>query len=413
MLLAAAMMLAVSVYGADKVQLRYVEYSANGAQEETLAQMIKAFEKANPDVTVKYEIVDWHDYYTKLNTTLSSKAAPDVFEVGYENFVQYAQKGLLLDLGKQAGADKSFKAEVYKPLAYKAFSYQGKQMGVPEKFSDVVLVYNKSLFDKAGIQAPQPNWTWKDELAAAQKLTDASKGVWGTFSPIQFWEFYKTIAQNGGAVYDSKNKVVVDSVACVEALQWMFDKSTKYKVSPPLDDDIVTQADADVLAFKEGRIAMFRTGIWNLAKFADAPFEWDIALEPGNTAKAHHFFTDGLVVGKDTKNAQAAWRFVKFMTSDPEVQKMRVDANWDLPAVTDEKVFASYLAQTPPKSRKVVLDALDSLVLPPLGPIPARFNDVASAAKDEFDKARLGKQDCQAALTNLRKAIEAIVASSK
>jgi multiple sugar transport system substrate-binding protein len=371
------------------VTLKFMQYTASGSQEQTLADMVKAFENAHPDIKVQVDVVDFNNYYTKLNTQIASGDAPDVFEVGYENFVTYAAKNTVKDLTPIIAKDTAFKPDIFKGLAYDAFKYQGKQYGLVEDFSDVVLFYNKDLFDKKQVKYPDASWTWKDELDAAQKLTDAKNGIWGTYAPIQFYEFYKTIAQNGGSIWSADGKPTVNSKENIEALNWMLDKARKYKVSPPLNDDTFNQPDADLNAFKSGKLAMLRGGIWNFARFADAPFKWDIALEPGNTKKAHHFFADGLVVSEKSKNADAAWTFIKFMSSDPAVVNLRIEKNWSVPALSDEKVMDAYFKQTPPESKKVVMEALDTLVLPPVGPIPDKWNDLTKAVGDELDKAKL------------------------
>ncbi|WP_052339290.1 ABC transporter substrate-binding protein [Gorillibacterium massiliense] len=373
----------------DPVTLKFMDYTASGSQEQTLADMVKAFETANPDIKVKVDVVDYSNYYTKLNTQLASGSGPDVFEVGYENFASYAAKNTLKDLTPVIAKDTTFNKDIYKGLAYDAFKYNGKQFGVVESFSDVVLFYNKDLFDKKQVGYPKPEWTWKEELDAAQKLTDAKNGIWGTYAPIQFYEFYKTIAQNGGGIWSADGKATVNSKQNIDALNWMLDKARKYKVSPPLNDDTFNQPDADLNAFKAGKIAMLRGGIWNFGRFADAPFKWDIALEPGNTQKAHHFFADGMVVSDKTKNEDAAWKFIKFMSSDPAVVSERIAKGWSVPAVSDDKVMDAYFKQTPPESKQVVMDALNTLVLSPVGPIPDKWNDLTKAIGDELDKAKL------------------------
>lgn len=389
--------------------IKFMQYTASGGQEDTLKDMIKKFEEQNPDIKVDAEIVDFQNYTTKLNTMVASKTAPDVFEVGYENFMTYASQNVVRDLSDVIAADKDFKPDAYKKLAYDAFKYKDKQMGMVESFSDVVLFYNKDLFDAKQVAYPQDSWTWKDELTAAQQLTDAKKGVWGTYSPIQFYEFYKTIAQNGGGIFDKDGKPTVNSAANQEALQWMIDKADKYHVSPPLNDDTFSQPDADINAFKAGQIAMFRTGIWNMPRFADAGFKWDIALEPGNTQKAHHFFADGLAVSADTKYAEAAWKFLKFMSSDPYVVEQRIAKNWSIPAVSDDSMLDAYFKQTPPESKKKVIEALDSLVLPPVGPQPEKWNEISTAVGEELDKAKLGASDVQTALDKAQQKLEDIM----
>lgn len=249
---------------ADPVTINFMQYTASGSQEESLQEMISKFEELNPGIKVKYEVVDWANYYTKLNVGIAGGDAPDVFEVGYENFVSYAVKDVLANLTPVISADSDFDPGVYKQLAYDAFKFEGSQYGVVQNFSNVVMFYNKDLFDKYGVEYPSPSWTWEDELEAAQKLTHPEDGVWGTFAPIQFWEFYKTIAQNGGGIWSADNKPTVNSKENVEALSWMIDKASKYKVSPPLNSDTFNQPDADLNAFKDGKIAMLRGGIWTL-----------------------------------------------------------------------------------------------------------------------------------------------------
>ncbi|BBI31730.1 ABC transporter substrate-binding protein [Cohnella abietis] len=393
---------------AKPVTIKLLTYTANG-QEETLKAMVEAFQAKNQDVTVDYEVVPYADYDTKLTTLLASGSEPDIYEVGYENFRKYAAKDLLLDLSPIIAADTSFNPAIYKKLAYDAFNYNGKQMGVTESFSDVVLYYNKDLFDAKQMKYPDASWTWKEELEAAQKLTDPKAGVWGTYAPIQFYEFYKTIVQNGGGVFDASGNPTVNSPANVEALQWMIDKASKYKVSPALNDDTFNQPDADLNAFLAGKIAMVRFGIWNFGRFKDAPFKWDIALEPGNTQKAHHFFADGLVASKNTKQSDAVWRFLKFFTSDPDSVSKRIAAGWSVPAVADDAVMDAYYKQTPPESKKVVIEALDSLVLPPVGPKPEKWGELQTAVVEQLDKAKLGRITAQKALDNAQKSVEALL----
>ncbi len=244
----------------------------------------------------------------------------------------------------------------------------------------------------------------EDELEAAQKLTDADAGVFGTYSPIQFWEFYKTIEQNGGQILsDDKTEVVINSPQNVETLQWMIDKINKYGVTPT-DAQMSGQSDGDM--FKAGKIAMLRTGIWMFGSFSDADFEWDISLEPGNTQKAHHFFSNGLAISAKTENPEAAWLWSRFMTSSDESTKIRVDANWELPAVTNEAVLTAYLENTPPMSKHVVFDALDTLVVPP---VIENWNALTDAVGKELDEAKLGLKTPQEALDAAKEALEAII----
>ncbi len=189
------------------VTVRYMNFSANGGHEEDLDAIKAAFEAANPDVKVQIETTPYDDYFTKLQTAVAGGTAGDAFELNYENFVTYSSNGSLAPL-------KNVETASYKPSLLEAFSADGTQYGLPESFSNVVLFYNKDLFAKAGVDEPTADWTWADEQAAAEKLTDEKAGVWGDYQPISFFEYYKAVAQAGGEFLNAdKTQAAFDSDA--------------------------------------------------------------------------------------------------------------------------------------------------------------------------------------------------------
>lgn len=387
----------------DATTITYFTFSAAPDHLNDLEAMIAAFKQENPTIDVKVETAPYADYFTKLQTLVAGGTAPDVFELNYENFVSYASKGVLADMTPMASADASFASTFY-PKAYQAFSRDGKQYGLPQSFSDVVLFYNKDLFDAAGVSYPTEAWTWQDELAAAQKLTDASTGVWGTYAPVQFFEFYKTAAQSGCGVFGADGTTVtINQPGCVESLTWMVDKINTYKVTPT-DADMAGVSDGDL--FKQGKIAMLRTGIWMFSSFADAPFKWDIALEPGNTQKAHAFFSNAVAISANSTQQEAAWTWAQFFTSNSEAAKIRVAASWELPALSDQTLFDSYLTQTPPESRDVVFTALDTAVTPPVIEQQSQLQDTIGTL---LDQARAGTLTPQEALDQAKTDVEALL----
>ena len=380
------------------VTITYFTFSAAPDHLKDLDAMIKAFNVVNPNITIKVETAPYDTYFTKLQTLVASNTAPDVYELNYENFVSYASKGVLKDLTSLASADTTFNKDAFYPRAYNAFQQGGKQYGLPESFSDVVMYYNKDLFDKASVAYPTDSWTWKDEIAAGQKLTDAKAGIWGTYQPVQFFEFYKMIAQNGGGIFDASGKPTVNSPQNVEALKFMLDKFNTLKISPG-EADLSSQPDSDTALFKEGKLAMWRTGIWVFGSVKDVKFKWDIALEPGNTNKAHQFFSNGVVVSSKTDKADAAWKWLRFFTSSNESAKIRVAASWELPALSNQSLFDDYLKQTPPTSRQIVFKALETAVTPP---VIERQSELQDTITKELTKAKLGQVTAQQALDNLQ-----------
>ena len=266
----------------------------------------------------------------------------------------------------------------------------------------MLLFYNKDLFDAAGVSYPTPDWTWSDEMAAAKKLTNAPKGVWGDFQPIQFFEFYKVLAQDGGQFRsaDKKHATFNDS-AGVDAATWLVSKVGKVM---PTDAQMGGQNDEAL--FKAGKLAMWHAGIWEFTPMAAVPFKWDIQLEPGKVTKAHHFFSNAVVASSKTAHPTEAWQWLRFLTSSSDAVKTRLAASWELPAVADQSLFSSYLRQNPPANRTAVFKALDNIVVPPVIEQESQMQDIVSKS---LDKAKLGQETVKQALDEAAAKVDALL----
>jgi multiple sugar transport system substrate-binding protein len=371
---------------AQSTTLRYFTFSAAPDYLEELDAIVTAFEAENPDITVEVETAPFADYFTLLQADVSSGSAPDVFELNYENFVTYAANGVLLDVSSGVSADAP-----YYPRALEVFQYNGAQLALPESFSTVLLFYNADLFDAAGVDYPTADWTWADATAAAQAIRALGDDTWGIFSPVQFWEFYKKAAQNGECSFFNADMTesTINSPACVETLETMVSL---------INDDLMPSAEemsgvSDSELFLSGKLGMIVTGIWMFGAFADAPFNWDVQLEPMGNQHAHHFFANGVAVSATTANAEAATKWAEFLTSSETAATVRVDAGWELPALDEPAYFESYLSQTPPTNRAAVFAALESPATPPVIERQAEMQDAVNALLTQVVDGELSAQE--------------------
>lgn len=385
---------------ADKqVTIKYTQFSGSGDNEKYLMQMKDEFEGQNPNIKVDIETIAYGDYFTQMQTRVAAGTAPDAYELNYENFVSYAKKGVLQDLTPLYGG---FDTGTLNAKALSAFSSDGVQYGLPASFSNVLLIYNQDLFDQANVEYPTNAWTWKEMDDAAAKIRALSKDTFGIFQPIQFHEFYKTVQQNGGSLFNADmTQFTFNTPENVATLQHLADRITQTNVMP-------TQAQlsgvGDWDLFKAGRLGMIVTGVWAFPDFAkNVTFNWDVAVEPGNVQKATHFFSNGLVINKDSKNKEAAFQWIKFMSASKEAAKIRVDANWELPAVTDKEVLEAFLNATPPANRQAVFDSLDYLVTPP---VIEQFAEMTDIVGIHLTAAAEGAKTPQQALDDLQKELE-------
>ncbi|GAB4522129.1 MAG: sugar ABC transporter substrate-binding protein [Anaerolineae bacterium] len=383
----------------DDVTLRYFTFSAAPDYLEELDTIIAAFEEANPGITIDVTTAPFADYFTLLQTDVVSGDAPDVFELNYENFVTYAANDTLLNISEYLSGEAP-----YYPRALEAFQYEGEQLALPETFSTVLLFYNADLFDEAGIDYPTDEWTWADATAAAEAIGALGDDVWGLYSPVQFWEFYKKAGQNGECAFfnEDMTESTINSPACVETLSTMVSF---------IEDGLMPSAAqlsgvSDSELFLSGNLGMLVTGIWMFGAFEEAPFNWDVQIEPAINQNAHHFFANGVAVSATTDHPEAAAKWAEFLTASETAATVRVEAGWELPALDQPEYFEAYLEQTPPANRAAVFQALESPVTPP---VIERQNEMQDAINALITRVLDGELTAQEALDEAKTALDALI----
>jgi len=195
------------------------------------------------------------------------------------------------------------------------------------------------------------------------------------------------VQQAGGSfLTEDGSASAIDSEAGRTAAEWLTAKSGT--VMPTAADGAGTP-DFDTNLFKEGKLAMWTTGIWMIGLVGDLPFEWDIAVEPGDAQKASATFSNAVVVSQNSEHKEAAQKWAEFLTSSKEMVDVRLSAGWELPPVSDESLLAPYLEQTPPASRIAVFDSLDSVAdAPQLGANATQIQDAVGNALGEIAAGR-------------------------
>jgi len=400
--LALAVTLPAAAVAQEPTTIRYFTFSAAPDHLDDLDQMIAGFEAQNPDVKVDVETAPFDNYFTLLQTQVAGGDAPDAFELNFENFVTFASKDVLADLGPMIEADDSVDTDAYYQKAFDAFALDGAQYGLPESYSTVLLFYNKALFDAAGLDYPTDDWTWADERAAAEAIAATGDDVWGHFAGVHYWEFYKAAAQNGCGFFGDDGSVTVNEQGCVDALQFMIDYVNDGV--QPSAAEMGGVSDGDM--FTNGELGMITTGIWMFSGFEAADFDWDVVVEPGNVEGGSHFFANGVGVSSASDKQDAAYRWLRYFTSSDEAAKIRVDSSWELPTLTDPALYESYLAVETPENREAVLASLENVVIPPVIERQAEMQD---ALNGQIELALAGEITAQEAMDNAKAEIESLI----
>lgn len=128
------------------------------------------FAQRHPEVTVEFVAQPYDQYYTLLGTAIQSSKGPDVMLFNGGGQIR-DRVGALLPLDQYVTEDKNRLA------GWDAFSKDGKTYAAPVTLQGHPIYYNKTLYEKAGLDPANPPATW-DELvgdcAAVKKATGAA-----------------------------------------------------------------------------------------------------------------------------------------------------------------------------------------------------------------------------------------------
>lgn len=182
-----------------KVTMSLWQNSTTGPGQQYWKDAIAAFEKANPNVTIKMQSIQNEDLDGKLQTALNSGDAPDIFlQRGGGKMAAMVQAGQLMDLTGKVSSDTK---KVISSGSFKAETYQDKVWAMPLAVLPGGLFYSKDLFKAAGItEAPA---TIDDLSADVQKLQSTgvapialgAKDAW----PAAHWFYWFALRECSGA----------------------------------------------------------------------------------------------------------------------------------------------------------------------------------------------------------------------
>ncbi|MFE4666842.1 extracellular solute-binding protein [Streptomyces sp. NPDC056716] len=282
----------------------------------TYQALVKEFEAAHQDIKVDYVNVPFDQAQNKFDTAAGSQGAPDVLrsEVGWTP--AFAKKGFFLPLdGTEALADQ----DQFQPSLIEQATYEDKVYGVPFTTDTLALVYNKELFEQAGVEAPT---TW-DELKTAAATIKDETGVDGYWGSTQAYYAQSFLYGEGADTVDAEaQKITVTSPEAkkgYETWQGLFDGKGLHKA------DTTADAYAHIQdAFVSGEVASIIQGPWEITNFYKGSAFADknnlgIATVPAGSSGAAGAPTGGhnlsVYAGSDAAHQEAALKFVNFMTS--------------------------------------------------------------------------------------------------
>ncbi|MEZ5863790.1 MAG: sugar ABC transporter substrate-binding protein [Geminicoccaceae bacterium] len=162
--------------------------------EEKFRGWIADFQEMHPDFTVEWLDKKGTEFGAFYQTQLVAGTAPDIIDVQGMLWAEYAANDGLVPLDPYLDANPEIR-DRYNAEGMKLWQYDGTQYMLPYYFSKTLMVYNKKLFEEAGIAGPPQSF---DELLdAAYKIKDTGEGRTG-FITLNFdWLYWALMAMNG------------------------------------------------------------------------------------------------------------------------------------------------------------------------------------------------------------------------
>ena len=386
-----------------KLHLRFATY---GMEVELAAfrRIINRYQAQRRDIAIDLEQVSYKER-AEIDTLLAAGVGPDLFRVQYQDVGRYAPSGALIDLSKHLSKDFG---EQFTAPVWTAVQYKGRPYALPHHTDTSAILYNKALFDRLGIRAPQSleeSWHWGEftDVAHAIKKDGFDYGFAMNWSFGGSFRWLNFLYQHGGCLLkDNYRRPAIPSTDAEETLRWT--QSFFHKGLVPASDSAKSSEQGEVL-FAKGVVGMyFDVGPHSL-KELDVNFPWATTFLPRDKQFAAELGGNAIGVSRDAKDRDAAVDFALFATNEENMRDFvtaglflpvrRKLINETLPYAYRPDEMRVHLEQ----SKTVPLSLARTVTIP-------EFHRINRVLGDELDAAFTGGQSAEETLQNMAREIE-------
>jgi multiple sugar transport system substrate-binding protein len=275
--------------------------------ENPMADLVKKFETANPDIKIEAENVPWNSYYDQLYTSLVGGNAPDAAMVKLFAQPRLAEMGALEPIGERIDAWPG-KADLLDNLLELNKGADGNQYYLPIQYVVLYLYYRADLFEQAGLKPPA---TCDDFRDAAIKLTKAPDTYgFGLRGGKGGWDQWGAFVLSQGAELKAGG---LTSDKAVAANQWLIDLFQKDKVIPPSAPNDGFQEITG--AFKSGKTAMTIHHIGSSNDMVKALGEKVSAVPVPECGGGRwtSYGDESLAIFSSSQAKDSAWKWISFL----------------------------------------------------------------------------------------------------
>lgn len=328
----------------DKVTVKFATWGSQ-SELEILVPVLQEFEEKYPSIHVELMHIP-QNYFPKIHLLFASNTPPDVIFLNNLYLPIYANAGVLDPI-------ENIDTKDYDSRSLQALSWNGVLYAIPRDLSNMVIFYNKDLFDKNSVPYPTKDWTFTDFLEIAQKLT--KNGVYGiSFEEDPIYYLPYLMSEGGGILSDDLSKEIIQEKASQNGLKFYSDLRKKYHVAPK-KEEIASATIAQM--FLQEKIAMQLSGRWLVPKYrAEAKFDWDIVNFPkGSVGSIVPMDASGWAISKNSKHKAEARLLTDYLSSRKSIEKF-TKSGLIVPARLDVANSKYFLDDKKTKNSRVFLE---------------------------------------------------------
>ena len=283
LVLAITLLLSLSGCGASDGKTRLKFQIWDVAQRDSMQAICDAYTAKNPDVVIEVQVTSWNEYWTKLEAAAESNTMPDIFWMHTNQILYYSDFGMLADVTDLYNdVEADYYQNHFSEISIgNAQGSNGRMYGVPKDKDNIFLVYNKEMFDAAGVAYPDENWTWDDLTAASAQIYDKT-GKYGFMAynddQMGYWSF---VYQAGGCILtEDKTKAGFDQPGTKKGMEFYVGMQDNDWC--PKQTYFAETAPGTAFFSEVG--SMYVEGNWELMNkcinFPNMDGKWDIAPMP-------------------------------------------------------------------------------------------------------------------------------------
>lgn len=368
----------------------------------SLREAISIFESQNPGIRITAEPISYGEKEPRYQAECAARRMPDVVKLHNFSLPMFFELGCAADLTPFIQREGRGFLNPWYEFPIKMLTHDGKLKAMPGDFMSMVLVYNREMFRAAGLDPNKPPKTWAEFVDYAKRLTRDSDGdgridQWGFSIPASknpglplrvapfVWSFGADFLTPDG------RRSAMNTPEFQRAFNFIVELATVHTVLPP---GVTTFGPGDVRTqMAHSRVAMKIGSGWsypiinniNPALRAATTLEAAaVPVAPGSKPITAAWLS-GWIMSPHTRHPDAAWRFIKFLTSKETEKKFFLD-NRVISSRKDVNVLP--MVQQDKFSRVIVSELKNARLEPFIREWPEIFDAFTTALQEAITGAK-------------------------